>query len=433
MYNIEAEKKVVGYLLLEEEVAAYLFSELKEDHFYSSELREIFAAARQLFEKGEEVSAPMLSTKFNAAKLAELMGQACMSHQLEGYCKVIRKTAAHRQLQVLLSNYRIEAQKTDEPEQLIGKLTEELTGLILDGRPSFISSEELIDRVLQGVEERMEGKRGVVGISTGYSELDRRIYGFQRKHLVFLAAVPKQGKTSMALEFLGNVAGQGYSGLFFSLEMGLEEVGARQISSHGQIDGSSLQRGILAAEDMQRLFDTAQEIASRQIGWVDRPGLNTTEVKAICRQYKNRHGLDFVVIDQLDKLSARIYPGENQSDAIKRNVVALKQIAQELDCTVLVLCQLLDKVVSVRNPPRPQHGDEKGSSAPSEDADVVLYLWRPEFYWPDNAAYKGKAEIIIARQRAGPTGSIWLTWIPRFTKFASMPRDDWPKEVKPDD
>lgn len=428
MYNVEAEKAIVGYLLMGREEAGYIFSVLHEEHFYSREMKDIFATARGMFEKGEEISAPMLAGKFNPALLGELMGLSCMGHQLENYCKVVRKAYSHRQLIAVLGNAKIDAAKTDEPEQLIGKITEELTGLVLDGRPNYINNRDMLNRVMQDVEEKTEG-HGVTGIPTGFPDLDKMIYGLRKKHLVFLAACPKMGKTAISVELITNVASQGYAGLFFSMEMTLEEIGGRQISSAGNIDNTRLQRGNLTNEEYEKLVNVVGELAAGNIGWVERGGLTTTEIKAIARQYKSKHGLDFMVVDQLDKIATKIYPGENKTDAIKRVVVALKQMAQELDCCVLVLCQLLDKVVSDRPIPRPQYGDEKGSSAPAEDADILMYLWRPEFYWPGQ--YQGMAELIVARQRAGPAGAIWLYWRPKFTKFSSATRDSWPKEIKP--
>lgn len=424
--NLEAERQVAGYLLVERDEIPYIFSTLKEEHFYDEKYRNLFKAAREMFDQGESISAPVLADKFNPTWLAELMNNACMSYQVETLCKSIRKKAAHRRLVSVLNSYREEITTTDEPETVASRLSGELAGILLDGRPGFVTNDELMDRVLDSIELRMQGK-GTTGIGTGFPDLDKLTGGWQRQHLVFLGAVPKMGKTASATGFLINVARQGYSGLYFSLEMSLEEMGDRQVSSCSGVENTSLRLGRLDGERFQRIVDVAGELSGMKIGWVDRAGFTVTEVKAICRQYQMKYGLDFVVIDQLDKLECRVYPGENQTDAIKRNVTALKMMAQEFNCTVLCLCQLLDKVVSVRAVPRPQAGDEKGSSAPSEDADIVMFMWRPEFYWPGR--YAGMAELIISRQRTGPSGSIWLTWKPSITKFYSMPREDWPRGV----
>jgi len=427
--NPEAEKQLLGYVLMEGERADLAFQLLKPEDFYVEGHRKIYKQAAELFEKNEYSGAASLTDKFNPQEIAELMNESCLTSQVEGLAKNIKKHASHRKLIQVLNNYRNEAVSSDDVEGIVNKLSEAVTGIALNGRgDSYITSKDLMSRVYDTIELRHQGK-GTTGIPTGFTDLDRFIGGWQRQHLVFLGAVPKMGKTSVALEWLTSAAQKGYSGLFFSLEMSLEEVGDRQVSAFTGLENTKIRSGKLSDEDFIEIGRSMSDLSSMNIGWVDRAGITATEIKAICRQYKMRHGLDLVVIDQLDKIAGNIKQGENEAAAIKRNIVALKTMAQELDCTVICLCQLLDKVVSNRTVPRPQHGDEKGSSAPSEDADIVMFLWRPEFYWP--GSYKGKAELIIARQRTGPAGSIWLSWRPKTTKFADMPFDDWPKEVRP--
>ena len=425
-YNLEAERQILGYLLNENEQTPFIFQSLKADHFYEKRHRDMFQAAKRLFDSEGGVNAAVLSDTFDAVFIAGLISNSCMSHQVEAICKNIKKNAMHRSLISTLNTYRHEAETTDEPDEVINKLSENLTGLTLEQKTGYIMSDDLMNKVMANIEGRMNGSIKT-GIPTGFIDLDEKTQGWQKQHLVFLGAVPKMGKTSLALEFATNVAYKGYSSLYFTLEMSLEEMGDRQLSSSGEVHGTRIRTGKISREEQERALKTASEIGEYKMGWVDRGGISVTEIKAICRQYQTKHGLDFVVIDQLDKIDRTVYPGENDANAMKRITTQLKIMAKELDCTVLCLCQLLDKVVSARQIPRPQHGDEKGSSAPSEDADIVMFLWRPEFYF--EGQYPGMAELIIARQRVGPAGVVWFTWRPDYTKFASMPKDCWPGKI----
>ena len=426
--NPEAERHVLGYLLNEGQEAPYIFQLLKPDHFYEKRHQEMFTEMRRSFDNSEDINAVVYAEKFDPALIAEMMNAACMGHQVETLCKNIYKNAQHRRLISLLNNSKVEAERTENPETVINRVGEELTQLALSGpRENYITSESLMNRFLENLQGRTDGTV-TTGIKTGFSDLDFKVQGWQKQHLVFLGAVPKMGKTALGLEFANHLVKNGHSALYFTLEMSLDEMGERQVSSVGEIKGGSLRSGKMDTETMDRANETVSDIARYKMGWVDRGGISTTEIKAICRQFKMKHGLDFVVIDQLDKIEKNLYPGENDTNAIKRVTTQLKIMAQELDCTVLCLCQLLDKIVSARPIPRPQHGDEKGSSAPSEDADILMFLWRPEFYF--EGYYQGMAELIIARQRTGPSGSVWFTWRPEITKFSAMPRQDWPEEVR---
>lgn len=425
--NPEAEKQILGYLLNEHNEAPYIFETLKTDHFYKELHQDLFSEMKKCFDKGESINAIVLSEKFNPSFIAMTMNSACMGHQVETLCNNIYKNSNHRKLIALLNTCRHEAETAEEPEEVINKLGEGLSGIVLGKRDSYILSAVLMDRVMANIEGRKEGTIST-GIPTGFEDLDQKIHGWQKQHLVFLGAVPKMGKTALALEFANNLAKHNFSALYFTLEMSLEEMGERQLSSVGEIRGQAIATGRIRDDQINNVFAVANRIADYKMGWVDRGGISVTEIKSICRQYKAKHGLDFVVIDQLDKIEKTVYAGENDANAMKRVTTQLKSMAQELDCTVLCLCQLLDKVVSARPIPRPQHGDEKGSSAPSEDADIVMFLWRPEFYF--EGMHRGMAELIIARQRTGPAGAVWFTWRPEITKFNSMPRAEWPKEIK---
>jgi replicative DNA helicase len=206
-----------------------------------------------------------------------------------------------------------------------------------------------------------------------------------------------------------------------------EEIADRQFSSAAMVDAQKIKNGRLKPEDWKKIVAAAGTLSEKPIGWVKKAGLTVTQIKAICRRFQAEHGLGLVIIDQLDKIAERPFPGEKRTDTIGRTTRALKLMAMDLQVPVICLVQLLDKEVSKRAVPRPGPGDVRDSSFPEQDADIMLYMWRPSFYWPDKQQYKNRAEIIVGRQRSGPTGSIWVTWMPEYVAFANLPWEQWPK------
>ena len=424
--NVEAERQVLGLLIMEPENAPQAMARLTDKEFYDQYNRKLFRAIKELFDSNKSINLGNLSEyEFKPYELTEIANEACVPSQAEQLSDLIKNHAIHRDLIVNLKQFTQDSMNAEDPQKFIDEVTDKLTGLITHRESDYKTNYDLMMEIMDNLEARQEGG-GVTGIPTDFYDLDNLTAGLHRKQLIFLFAVPKMGKSAIALDIMINIAKKGYSGLYTTLEMPSNELGDRQIAMESKVNSNKIRTGKIN-QDFKQLMTSASELSKLKIGWIEKPGITITELKAVARRYKMEHGLDFLVVDQLDKLATKIKSGENNSDAIKRNTVALKVLAQELDCTVLCLGQLLDKQVSNRETPRPRHGDEKGSSAPSEDADMVMYLWRPEFYWPEK--YKGMAELIIARQRGGPTGSIWLTWQPQFTKFQNMPREEWPEEV----
>jgi len=427
MQNIEAERAVVGCLVLEPHYAPDIFNKLNKDDFTDPDCAKIFNSSKELFDADKPVSLAHISDKgIESWRITEIANLACAGFEIEHYIDVVKSNSIKRHAKNYLSEYAEDMPEAEDPQKLIDELSEKLSSLTVTNSSDYITNWELMHQTVDEIEQRENGQL-VSGIPTGYPDLDSYTGGWHRGDLIFLAAVPKMGKTSVALEFAMRVARQGYSVLYFSLEMSPREMAQRQISNATNINNTDIKTGKVG-DDWGVIVKSLNDLASMKIGWVDRRGITSTQIKAICKKYKMQHGLDFVVVDQLDKIDTRTRSGENRTDAVKRNTVALKNMAYELDSTVLCLAQLLDKVVAQRSVPRPTYGDEKGSSSPSEDADAVMFMWRPEFYW--HGYYGGMAELIISRQRAGPAGSIWLSWYPHITKFESMPKEYWPEEVK---
>ena len=429
--NIEAEQAVLGCaLMMPEKIPALLLSAIKKEHFYLPRHKQIYLAIKTLFDKEKDCSIPLVSDQgIDPGELIICAEKACLEHQLESHCENIKNHARRRQLMLYTQDFLKKIKEEKDSKKLITDMSETLYSLMeeKDGQ-EYVMNEEVIKNVVNIVENRHKQK-DLRGIPSGFPDLDNIVGGWQPGHLIFLLAVPKMGKSSMALEFALNTAEQDKSVLYFSLEMSKEEMGERQFANRQKIDTQKLLTGDLGS-DWCSFVQGYDKLHWLKIGWVERPRITTTEIKAVCRRFEREQGLDLVIIDQLNKIDLQMKPKENKTDAIERVSNDLKVMAQNMKIPVICLHQLLDKTISTRHIPRPQLGDERDSSAPAQEADVLMYLWRPEFYWRDK--YKNQAELIIARQRSGVSNtSIWLTWIPKHVALRSMPKDEWPKEVKP--
>ncbi|MCL6635497.1 MAG: AAA family ATPase, partial [Peptococcaceae bacterium] len=360
----------------------------------------------------------------SAGELAQLAEVACIPSQLDTYVRMVKEASIRRKL---ISFSRLAAHKSTENaplEQVLSDVENAWFELTKEQSTDYEMNHQVMLKTLKIIEDRYR-RKGITGVKTGFPELDNVTGGWQPGQLIFLGAVPKMGKTSMGQHFAIN---SGVPTLFFTLEMLPEEIGDRQISAAAKVDGKDIRTGRLDAEQWQAVTAASAELSGKPIGWVKKSDITVTEMRAVCRRFQAEHGLGLVVIDQLDKIREKAYPGEKKTDTIGRVTKQLKNMARDLEVPVICLVQLLDKQVTSRSTPRPTFGDIRDSSCPEQDGDVIMFLWRPEFYFPQKQQFKGKAEIIVARQRAGPPASVWVWWEPRFTSFADMARALWPKE-----
>lgn len=359
------------------------------------------------------------------SELAQMIEESVIiPQQLTTYIDMVKDASVRRRIITFGKIAAQMAQDEDSLDDLLNSLETSWFSITKEQSAEWEMNHSLILRHMSTLEERYN-KKGITGTSTGFPELDRILGGMRPGNLIFVGAVPKMGKTSFADHVIRHA---GVPGLFFSLEMLPEELADRQISATGKIDGQSMKTGNLSEQDWGKIHDASRELARKPIGWVQKTGMNVTEIKAVCRRFQAQHGLGIVIIDQLDKIYEKRDRGETEVAATGRITRALKAMANELKVPVVCLVQLLDKEIIKRKIPRPTFGDIRGSSCPDQDGDVVICLWRPEFYFPNQAQFRGKAEIIVARQRSGPQGSVWAKWMPRFTAFDDLPVEQWLRE-----
>ncbi len=429
-HNEQAEQQVIGGLVFDPSLVAEIANQLKPEDFYDGRCRRCYEVILQDFQAGREITPLTVAEKAqqDSGWIIDAMTATIGPTQVREYTKLVKEHSQRRQIIRLASEAIQKACDTSTGEDgLVEVLNELQQGVFTaskgDGEDWEMNS-SLITRHFSIIEKR-KGLNGVTGVTSGFPDVDKLTAGWQPGQLIFLGAVPKMGKTSIALYFALHSK---VPTLFFTLEMLPEEIADRQFASVAKISAQKIKTGNLKDEDWYKMVEAGGKLADVPLGWVKKPGLTVAQIKAICRRFQMEHGLGLVIIDQLDKIYEKPRYEEKQTETIGRTTHALKSMAMDLEIPVICLVQLLDKEVSKRAVPRPGPGDVRGSSYPEQDCDLMLYLWRPSFYWPNKKQYENKAEVIISRQRSGATGSVWVTWLPDYTAFENLPWTEWPEE-----
>jgi len=282
----------------------------------------------------------------------------------------------------------------------------------------FVPLKEVLVSSFNKIEELYNNKGTTTGISTGFRDIDTKTSGLQKSDLILVAARPSMGKTSLALNIAQHAAlSQKVPVAIFSLEMSREQLVNRMICAEANIDSHSMRTGNLSEDDWPKLAASVNRLSRANIYIDDTPGITVAEMRSKCRRLKLERGLELVLIDYLQLMqgSSRAESRQQEISEISRS---LKALAREMDCPVLAMSQL-SRAPEMRSEHKPMLSDLRESGAIEQDADVVMFIYRDEYYHPDTEK-KGIAEIILAKQRNGPTGVVELVWLDKFTKFADM-------------
>ena len=281
----------------------------------------------------------------------------------------------------------------------------------------YASMESILQENLRIIEKATRNQGGITGVATGFTDLDAKTAGFQNSNLIVVAARPAMGKTAFALNIAENVGKNGKTVLIFSLEMSRNELGQRLISMESHVEMEALKKGKLDAEDWHNISVGIDTLGKTNIYIDDTPGISVFEMKNKCRRLKVERGLDLVVIDYLQLMNAAGRHDSRQQE-ISQLSRMLKLLAREIDCPVVLLSQL-SRAPEQRSDRRPMLSDLRESGAIEQDADVVLFLYRDDYYNEDSEE-KGVTEVIIGKHRSGPTGVVKLAWIGKCTRFVNM-------------
>jgi len=430
--NIEAEESLLSAILVDNTALLEVVEILAVQDFYRTAHQKIFAAISDLFNRGEPIDLVTLANGLKekghlegvggAAYLARLVDTVPMAVNAQHYARIVHDKAVLRRLiekaNAITKRCFQEHGGTDEiidfAEASIFEVTEK------KARQAFYPLSKLIDGNIDFLEEKQKNKSMVTGVPTGFTHLDNLTSGFQNSDLIILAARPSMGKTALALNIARNAAvDAGVPVAIFSLEMSKEQLSLRLLCSEARIDSSRLRSGFFSMEDWDRLTDAAGVLSAAPIFIDDSPSLSAMEVRAKARRMKMDKNIGLIVIDYLQLMQGRA-GAERRDLEISEISRSLKALAKEISLPVIALSQL-NRMLEQRTDKRPRLSDLRESGALEQDADVVAFIYRDEVYNKEETnPHKGTAEVILAKQRNGPTGEVLLTFLSAYTRFENM-------------
>ena len=428
-HSDDAERSVLGSVMQSKEALFDVLELLTPEDFYSEINKEIFSAVRELNKESSPVDALTVSEELKKRKTLEMVGgrmyvaslttMAPSTANASAYAKIIKENAILRRLIAVSSDIVGKSyQKKTDAAHVLDYAEQGIFDIArLNQKKDFTPLKDILWTNMDEI-DRMAGIDGsLTGLTTGFADLDARTSGLQKSDLIILAARPSMGKTAFVLNIAQNAAIKGGARvLIFSLEMSKEQLGQRLLSIDSCVELSKLKTGDLSRGDWEDLNIAIDRLSKAEIYIDDTPGISVMEMKNKCRRLKAEKGLDLVIVDYLQLMSF-----EGKSEGRQQEVSTLsrmlKQLAREMECPVIVLSQL-SRAVEQRMDHRPQLSDLRESGAIEQDADIVMFLYRDEYYNPETTEKPNTCEVIIAKQRNGPTGSLDLAWLGKYTKFA---------------
>lgn len=431
-HSIEAEESVLGAVLLSADAANIALERLHPEDFYKPAHQQVFEAIRTLFDANEPIDAVTVSEQLRRDGSLERMGgidfvtrlldAVPTSSNVEYYAGIVEEHALRRRLMRVGGQIGVIANEMTEPIDEVVDRAEQAVFAVSERRvgDGLAPIDDLLGPAIEKAEEMQRRGTEVTGIPTGFRDLDRKLAGLHPTNLIVLAARPGMGKTSLALNIAANVAQSDHPVAVFSLEMSREEIVTRMLCGHGRIDSQRLRTGRLTETDFTKLSTAASALYKKPIFVDDSPGLTVTEIRAKCRRLRRKPGLSLVVVDYLQLMQGS--GGENRQQEISIISRSLKSLARELHVPIIALSQL-NRALEAREDKRPRLGDLRESGAIEQDSDVVMFIYRDEYYHPEKQEAKGIAEVVIAKHRQGAVGKVDMTFLPEFTLFADMGRD----------
>jgi replicative DNA helicase len=432
--NVDAERAILGSILLKPDVCDDIALVIRVEDFFDEAHQILYRHLLELHDSGKRVDATIVLERLRTkGDLERIGGAVALSEVIESvphaahaahYAQIVRDKSMLRALieagtDILRDAY----EAADEPRQLLARAEERIFS-ILERRSSAEAKtiQAVLEDVMVRMDARMKHEHAIGGVETGFTELDGLCGGLHNSELVILAARPSMGKTAFAMNIAEHVAiNLRQPVLFVSLEMACLELADRLLCSAAQVNGHRLRNGTISQEDRRRLVQKSAEIGTAPLYIDDTPGRTLTEIAAVARRLKRKHGLALVVIDYLQLIEPD-NPRDPRQEQVARIARRLKTMCRELDIPVLCLAQLNRQAEQSRdNRPRLNHLRESG--AIEQDADVVMFVHREEYYQTndeDRDRVKGAAEIIVAKQRNGPIGDVKLLWQHDYTRFVNL-------------
>ncbi len=432
-HSIEAEQSVIGSMIMNKDAIVTASEILCGDDFYSRQYGIIFDSMVELNDRGEVVDLITLQNKLKEKDLPpevsslefvkELLSMVPTSANVEYYAKIVADKSMLRRLIRVNEDIANKCYAGKDELEILLEDTEKQIFKLIQSRNTgdYVPIRQVVLNAMDKIEQASKTSGTVTGIPTGFIDLDYKTAGMHPSDLILIAARPSMGKTAFVLNIAQHVAfKEKQTVAIFSLEMSKEQLVNRLFSLESRVDAQKLRTGALLDEDWERLIESAGVIGESNLIIDDTPGISISELRSKCRKYKLEHNLSMIIIDYLQLMSGSGRGSESRQQEISDISRSLKSVARELQVPVLALSQL-SRAVEQRPDHKPMLSDLRESGAIEQDADVVMFIYRDEYYNADSEK-KGTAEIIIAKQRNGPIGSVDLAWLSQYTKFANIER-----------
>lgn len=426
--NIEAEMAVLGSMLLEEEAICDVIEILNEDSFYKENHRLIYGAILSLYDQSKPVDLITLIDQLRKENNLERIGGASYLTELANvvptaanvlhHGRIVKEKALLRNLISTATNLITEGYEPDqEVDALLDKAEKEIFEIAGSKiKTGFVSVKELIKDSIETIEKLYQRKTQVTGISTGFQDLDVITAGFQQADLIVLAGRPSMGKSALMCRFAEHITlYEKVPTVIFSLEMSKEQLVQRLLCSHAMVNMQNVRTGFLSQEHWGHLVNAAGRISNAPLFIDDTPSINILELRAKARRLKSQHNIGLIIVDYLQLMQAVRGRSDSRQQEISDISRALKALARELNVPLIAISQL-SRATEQREGYRPRLSDLRDSGAIEQDADVVMLLFREEYYNPTENN-KGLAEVIVAKQRNGPVGTKKLTFLKEFSRF----------------
>lgn len=431
--NMEAEQAVVGSMIMDKEAISVASEMLTGDDFYSKQYGVVFDTMVELNDQGKAVDPVILQDRLRAKDvppemvsldfIRDIMRSVTTSANVKYYAGIVAEKSTLRKLIRLNQEIENTCYAGKEDLEVILESTEKKVFELVQKRNTgeYVPIRQVVMNAMDRIEKASRNQGNVTGIATGFLDLDYKTAGMQPADLVLVAARPSMGKTAFVLNIAQHVAFKlNQTVAIFSLEMSKEQLVNRLFSLESRVDSQHLRTGNLTDMEWEKLIESAGVIGQSNLIIDDTPGISIAELRSKCRKYKMDHDLKMIIIDYLQLMSGGGRGSESRQQEISDISRSLKALARELSVPVIALSQL-SRAVEQRPDHRPMLSDLRESGAIEQDADVVMFIYRDDYYNKDTDK-KGIAEIIIAKQRNGPIGTVELVWLPDYTKFANMER-----------
>ena len=430
-HSSEAEKSVLGSMIMDHDAVVTALEILTREDFYEQRYGIVFETMKELDDAGRPIDPVTLTEALTRKNLpAELVGPSFVadlvtsvptSASVRYYAEIVREKASLRRLIKAASEIENEAYQGQDTTAAIMDNAEKTIFSVLQQRTTTEAApiREIVLTTLGAIENASKSTSHVTGLETGFLDLDYKTSGFQNSDLILVAARPSMGKTAFVLNIAQYMAfKKQLPCALFSLEMSSGQLMNRLLSLEARVDSQKIRTGHLSDDEWEKVVEAATTISQSGLIIDDTPGINLQEFRSRARKYKVDHDVKIIFIDYLQLMSGGGRKSDNRQQEISEISRALKSLARELNVPIVALSQL-NRGVETRDDHRPMLSDLRESGAIEQDADVVMFIYRDDYYHKDSEE-KGIAEIIIAKQRNGPIGTVKLVWLPELTKFANM-------------